>query len=394
MNPTATASIQPLNRRRQSLKAAFEEFNRLSRQLQHSYEALQQRTGELSLAWLNQDKPSASRLEALLAALPAGVVVVDGAGVIHTANRAAEEFFGQILPGQNIHTLMSAQVSYSEGQDVLLHDGRVLTISRQPLAAEDGEIILFTDVSHTRRLQTMASRQSRLAAMGQMAAGLAHQIRTPLSSAMLYVSQLDQFHRDQPQQRPELHAKATEKIRASLRYVEKLVNDMLLYAKGGEFSTEQFSLHQLLVAFQARIEARVAQSGTQLILNKPHTDVALRGSLHALVSVLMNLAENAMQMCEISCVLEITTSQQDDYLVIAVRDNGPGIARDMQAHIFEPFFSQRSGGTGLGLAVAQAIAQAHHGDLLFKSEPGQGSTFYLCLPLNQGEQFLPSGVRA
>lgn len=389
MNPTVTASIQPINRRRQGLKAAFEEFNRLSRQLQQSYEDLQQRTGELSLAWLNQDKPSASRLEALLAALPAGVVVVDGAGLIHTANRAAEEFFAQTLPGQNIHQVLAAQVGHSEGQDVMLHDGRVLTLSRQPLAAEEGEIILFTDVSHTRRLQTMASRQSRLAAMGQMAAGLAHQLRTPLASAMLYVSQLDQT-----QQRPELQAKATEKIRASLRYVEKLVNDMLLYAKGGEFSTEQFSLHQLLVSFQARIEARVAQSGTQLILNKPHTDVVLRGSQHALVSVLVNLAENAMQVCDKSCVLELNASQQDDYLVLALRDNGPGIARDIQAHIFEPFFSRRSGGTGLGLAVAQAIAQAHHGDLLFKSEPGQGSTFYLCLPLNQGEQFLPSGVRA
>ena len=83
--------------------------------------------------------------------------------------------------------------------------------------------------------------------------------------------------------------------------------------------------------------------------------------------------------------------QQNEYLILSLRDNGPGMSRDMQAHIFEPFYSQRNGGTGLGLAVAQAIAQAHHGDLLCKSELGQGSTFFLCLPLDQGEQFIPSG---
>jgi two-component system, sensor histidine kinase FlrB len=321
--------------------------------------------------------------------LPAGVVVVNRAGIILTANRAAEHFFGAHLPGKNLQQVMNERVSHREAQDIFLHDGSVLSISRKSLADEEGEIIVFSDISHNRRLQEMAGRQTRLAAMGQMAAGLAHQLRTPLASAMLYVSQLEQAR-----QRPDMHAKATDKIRSSLRYLEKLINDMLLYAKGGEFSATSFSLHQLLVSFQARIEARLLQTGTQLVLHKPQTDQILRGSQDALVSVLMNLADNAMQVCESNCVLELSARQQNEYLIISLRDNGPGMSRDMQAHIFEPFFSQRNGGTGLGLAVAQAIAQAHHGDLLCKSEPGQGSTFFLCLPLNQGEQFIPSGPDA
>ena len=393
MNPSVANIVQNQHPERQSLKAAFDEFNRLSRQLQQSYEDLQQRTGELNLNWLphpefNSDKhgPLASRIEVLLATLPVAVIVVNQSGIIMTANSSAEQFFGAHLPGRILQQLMQEYVSHSEAQDVFLHDGSVLSMSRKSLAEDEGEIIVFSDVTHNRRLQEMAGRQTRLAAMGQMAAGLAHQLRTPLASAMLYVSQLEPAR-----QRPDLHIKVTEKVRSSLRYLEKLINDMLLYAKGGDFSTSRFSLHQLLVSFQARIEARLLQTGSQLILQKPQADQILRGSQDALVSVMLNLAENALQVSGQQCVIELSIRQQNEYLIISLRDNGPGMSRDTQAHIFEPFYSQRSGGTGLGLAVAQAIAQAHHGDLLCKSELGQGSTFYLCLPLNQGEQFIPSG---
>ena len=393
MNPSAASTVQRQQHERQSLKAAFDEFNRLSRQLQQSYEDLQQRTGELNLNWLphpefqtDNNSPLTSRIEILLATLPVAVIVINASGIIITANRSAQQILGSHLPGKALQQLLQECVSHSEAQDLFLKNGTVLSMNRKPLAEDEGEIIVLSDITHTRRLQEISGRQTRLAAMGQMAAGLAHQLRTPLASAMLYVSQLETARL-----RPELHSKATEKVRSSLRYLEKLVNDMLLYAKGGDFSGSQFSLHQLLVSFQARIEARLLQTGSQLQLHKPEVDEVLRGSQDALVSVLLNLAENALQVSEQHCVMDLSICQQNEYLIISLRDNGPGMSRDIQAHIFEPFYSQRDGGTGLGLAVAQAIAQAHHGDLLCKSEPGQGCTFYLCLPLNQGEHFIPSG---
>lgn len=393
MIPSAATFAQ--HQQRLSLKAAFDEFNRLSRQLQQSYEDLQQRSGELNLTWLQapafgmqQHSSLASRIEVLLATLPVAVIVVNPIGIIVSVNHAAEQLLGSHLPGKILQQVFDECISHSEVQDIFLHDGNVLSIKRKSLE-DEGEIIVLSDVTHNRRLQEIAGRQTRLAAMGQMAAGLAHQLRTPLASAMLYVSQLQTAR-----QQPDIHDKAAEKIRSSLRYLEKLVNDMLLYAKGGEFAATRFSLHQLLVSFQARIESRIIQTGSQLQLLKPGADQMLRGSQDALVSVLLNLAENALQVSEHECVIKISAQQQNEFLIISVKDNGPGMTRDLQTHIFEPFYSQRNGGTGLGLAVAQAIAQAHHGDLLCKSEPGHGSTFYLCLPLNQGEQFLPSGAGA
>ncbi|TNF33530.1 MAG: PAS domain-containing protein [Gammaproteobacteria bacterium] len=398
MNQAVSLMKQPEQALRdpQGLLAAFEHFSQLSAQLQQSYQQLDQRATELTqelaiarserLQQLAEKEKLAERLEKLLAALPAGVVVVDTQGRIVTANRAAEMLFGNTLQGQIWQTLFTQQLQHQDGQDVVLKNGRILSINHQQLDNNEGEIILLNDVTHNRKLQAIAGRQQRLAAMGQMAAGLAHQLRTPLASALLYTSQIEKA-----EQQPEIRNRALSKILASLRYLQKLINDMLMYAKGGEFSHAAFSVAQLLVAFKSRIEPRLQQSNTRLSIQCNLHQKQIRGSMDALVSVLMNLAENAMDVCTVDCAIELHVYQQADYLIFAMRDNGPGISAEQQLHIFEAFYTAREGGTGLGLAVAQSIAQAHQGDLLVKSDIGKGSTFYLCLPLDQGEHFLPSG---
>ncbi len=398
MSSTASLIKQPAETLHdpQGLLAAFEHFSQLSTQLQQSYQELDRRATELTrelaiarserLQQLAEKEKIAERLEKLLTALPAGVVVVDVQGCIITANKAAESLFEQTLQGSNWQQIFTDYLKHQEGQDAVLKNGRIISLNRQQLDSNEGEIILINDVTHNRKLQDIANRQQRLAAMGQMAAGLAHQVRTPLASAMLYTSQIQKA-----EHQPEIRHKALEKILASLRYLQKLINDMLMYAKGGEFSSNAVSIAQLLVAFKSRIEPRILQNNTRLLIKCDMHNTHITGSIDALVSVLMNLAENAMEACGHDCMIELNVYQQEDYLILAVADNGPGISAEQQLRIFEPFYSARDGGTGLGLAVARSIAQAHQGDLLVKSETGKGSTFYLCLPFDQGEHFLPSG---
>ena len=386
------------------LVAAFEQFGRLSDQLQQSYHELDARAEKLTeqlasaqnerLVQLAEKEKLANRLENLLNALPAGVLLVDENGIIITANPAAETFLEQSLIGKKWQRVYKQSVSRETGQDLYLSSGRVLSLKNQPLdtsttKANQGEIILLDDITEQRMLEGLADRQNRLAAMGQMAAGLAHQLRTPLSSAVLYASQLNHFTKDSPQQN-----KAVEKIRTCMRYLEKLINDMLMYAKGGEFSEQQFQLNDLLVTFNARIEKSLRETDIQLSIISRIEDVQLTGSLDALVSVMINLVENAIQACDEKGELELEVYQQAEHIILAVRDNGPGLNIEQQSKIFEPFFTQREGGTGLGLAVAQSIVQAHHGDLRVRSQPGKGSCFYICLPLNRSEQFLSSGQSA
>jgi len=396
------------------LVAAFEQFGRLSDQLQQSYQELDNRAAQLTeqlasaqnerLKQLAEKEQLAHRLQSLLNALPAGVLLVDEQGVINTANPAAELFLEQKLIGKPWQRIYAHQVLRHTEQDLYLNSGRILSLKKQPLNAltldssdekKQGEIILLDDITEQRMLEGLADRQNRLAAMGQMAAGLAHQLRTPLASAVLYASQLNQFRADNPREN-----KAVDKIRTCMRYLEKLINDMLMYAKGGEFAEQKFQLNELLVTFNARIENNIKENNTKLTIVSQMDNIQLTGSLDALVSVIVNLVENASQACKKfnansgdneSCKIEIEAYQQSDYLIIAVSDNGPGLSADEQEKIFEPFFTQREGGTGLGLAVAQSIVQAHHGDLLVRSHVGKGASFYICLPLNRSEQFLASG---
>lgn len=224
------------------LVAAFEQFGRLSDQLQQSYQELDTRAAELTkqlasaqnerLQQLAEKEQLAHHLESLLNALPAGVLLIDENGVINTANPAAELFLEQSLIGKEWRRVYAQQVSRHTEQDLYLNSGRILSLKKQPLETADiqhnknqsAEIILLDDITEQRMLEGLADRQERLAAMGQMAAGLAHQLRTPLASAVLYASQLKQISKDNLTCDSRQN-KAVDKIQTCMRYLEKLIND-------------------------------------------------------------------------------------------------------------------------------------------------------------------------
>ena len=315
------------------LMAAFEQFGRLSEQLQNSYQDLDQRASELTdklasaqderLKQLAEKEQLAHRLETLLNAMPAGVLLVDVNGIIKTANPAAESFLEQSLVGKKWQRVYVYNVAKHTESELFLNSGKILKLKTQSLDNDEGEIILLDDISEQHMLESLANRHNRLAAMGEMAAGLAHQLRTPLASAVLYSSQLELFSNNKKQD------KAVNKVRTCLRYLEKLINDMLMYAKGGEFSEQKFLLDDLLVTFNTRVENRLRESHSQLVIISQLNKVQLTGSMDALVSVLLNLAENAIEACKDEvCEIQLEVYTQGEYLILALRDNGPGLTLD------------------------------------------------------------------
>ena len=324
----------------------------------------------------------ANRMARLLEVLPGGVVVLNGKGIVQQCNAAAIKLLGEPLHGEYWTDVIKRSFSSKtdNSQDLALTNGRLVHISTSPLEDEPGQIVLLNDVTETRQLQLKVSHLQRLSAMGEVAARLAHQIRTPLSSALLYLSPLLKENTD-----PKLKHSFAQKLHNSIKHMESLIKDMLAYSRGDMANTAPVEITDLCQAVEQQFHAQPEANNYKLKMNNTVPDAVVFGSKDALSSALNNLLTNARLACgdqgELSVFIDSVQDEQAvKWVEISVTDNGAGIAREDQDNILVPFFTTRSSGTGLGLPVVQSIAKAHRGSLSFISELGKGSTFYLRLP--------------
>jgi len=326
----------------------------------------------------------ASRMTQLLEVLPGGVVVLNGNGIVQQCNSAAISLLGEPIEGEPWVSIIerSFRPQENDGHDISLTDGRLVHISTSPLQGEPGQIILLQDVTETRQLQQKVSHLQRLSAMGEMAARLAHQIRTPLSSALLYVAPLLKEDTDS-----KLKLRFARRLHNSISHMERLVKDMLAFSRGDMAETEPVLLAELLSIVEQQFRSHHEADKYNLETQNNVDDAYVYGSKDALSSALNNLINNARTACgdkgEISIFADHIQEDDGDYIEISIEDNGEGIAEQDQDKILAPFYTTRSSGTGLGLAVVQSIAKAHKGELWFDSDEGEGSTFCLRLPMYQ-----------
>jgi two-component system sensor histidine kinase FlrB len=216
-----------------------------------------------------------------------------------------------------------------------------------------------------------------------MAATLAHQIRTPLSAALLYASNaanpgLARARRD------ELLGRAI----GCLNDLEQLVSDMLGFARGATASNAPVALADIALAVTNAAHA-LLRPGQQLNIAAAPENAVVCGNREALVGAVLNLVTNALQASGSSASVRLETLVDDSAAELRVTDNGPGVPPALRQRIFEPFFTTRPEGTGLGLAVVRSVAEAHGGEIRVESADsssrnGHGARFVLRLPLAAG----------
>jgi len=384
------------------LQSAFQAFNDLSMQLSSSYHALEEHvaglTDELAaskserIKELQEKEQLAERLESILHALPAGVIVLDGDGLIKNYNAIALELLGEPLEHQAWNSVSERVFDIENSQqELLLMNGRWVTLSTCPLGEQPGQIILLNDVTERKSLQTTLDQQQRLVTMGQTAASLAHQIRTPLSSAILYSSNLKRSKLSN-----EDRVAISEKLMARLRHLEHLVNDMLMYARGADSSYSAFTLTDLVNELIQTIETHMEASNINFKwVNTLNKAVYLKGNRQMLISSLINLFVNAIQAMGDNGKLTLRTSlTASNQIKIQIEDNGVGIKKENLNNVFEPFFTTRSDGTGLGLAVVRAVVHSHNGDISVEQANQQGTIFNVELPVYDNEQPVNSQISA
>lgn len=374
------------------LEQAFSLFNEASAQLTGAYQELQQQverlTGELAVAnvelrrQLLEKEALSQRLSHLLSAMPAGVVVLDQLGAIVELNPAARELLGESLIGRTwveVAARVLAQTVVPHEWDLAPVSGAVprrVSISSSPLDAAGGQVLLIHDMTEAYAMQRELQRHQRLSAMGEMAAGLAHQLRTPLATALLYASHLKKI--DLPENE---RVRFADKVLARLRHLEHLIQDMLSFVKGEGGGQDVVRMSSVLVDLQQVMEPQMMERGLNFRIEDDCQGAAVLGSRKALTGALLNLLENAMQACPEGGQVSLRSEIADDGQVsIAVVDNGKGIDAATQERLFEPFYTTRTDGTGLGLAIVRGVAEAHRGSVQVKSSPGCGSEFILRLP--------------
>jgi two-component system sensor histidine kinase FlrB len=367
----------PQLRQIQDLEQTFQVFTQVSRDLENSYHRLEDRVSALHQQQTSELE--ARRVRATLQALPAGVVVLDGTGRVQDANPAAVALLGEPLVGEVWTAVIARAFSprSDDGHDLSLVDGRRVSINTCPLGSEPGQVLLFTDVTETRELQNRLSQHQRLTAMGEMAAGLAHQIRTPLASGLLYAAQLKNVTLDAATK-----AHIADKVVAQLRQLENLINDMLLFSRSGYGGDEPVNIADLLAELHNTVQPHCEERGIRLEMSPVAEDAQVKGNPRILHSALLNLANNALQAMQRGGVLSLRARPGVcDTVELCVADTGPGVPEAIRDQLFKPFFTTRSNGTGLGLSVVRAVAQAHGGSVRLEQAHAGGSVFIVQLPV-------------
>ena len=241
-------------------------------------------------------------------------------------------------------------------------------------------------VRRASRLEAQAAEAERLAYIGTLASGLAHEIRNPLNSLNLNMQMLEEEMRE--------HAAAPSGgrllsiTRSEIGRLERLVTDFLAYAKPRPLELEETPAVRLLDRVAAVLAGEVQRRGVQLEVEDRSGGARVRVDPGQINQLLLNLAQNALAATEESGrtpQLRMVAARQGGEVVLEVTDNGIGIPPEELSRIFELFYSTRRGGTGLGLAIVDRIAQAHGGRVAVRSTPGAGTTVEVALPAVQAE---------
>lgn len=378
----------PIANQIQSLEETFQTFNQLTESLECNYLQLEDRVAQLQSQLSDVRRKHreeitardniAKKLSSVLQALPAGVVVLNREGLVQDCNPAAVEILGESLQGELWRNVVERvfMPRSDDGHEISLKDGRLVNISTCPLGNDPGQILLIADVTEPRRLQTYINQHQRLIAMGEMVASLAHQIRTPLSTALLSASQLK--NTALPAERKQ---KQAEKLINNLRHLENLVTDMLVFSREGHCRSDTIALSQLVEKLVNDAQSIAQLRNITLLRQDSCPNTRVLGNQSILLSALQNLLDNALHAVADEGRVEVSIkSSLMGSVDIVVADNGPGIPPPIQGKVFDPFFTTKEQGTGLGLAVVQAVVRAHQGDIWLDTEHSVGCRFILRLP--------------
>lgn len=372
------------------LKAAFDEFLLSSEVLANSYNDLQKQAEVLSerLIFVEQERDKEEKKNQLLLrqfqqlfeSMPVGVLLLSSEGMIVMANSAASQLFSSSLVGESWSKVVTESFSpqQDDGYEVSMVSGRRVRVETSSLGDVPGQLVVFVDLTETHKLQKQLAHHERLSNMGAMVAALAHQIRTPLSTATLYAGHLQKENLSL-----ENRLKFSAKLMDRLQHMERQIRDMLVFSKSDVRLDSKLNVLAFLDEFSLAALEVCQQKNTQLEFVHPKisSEYLLQCNKDTLIGALMNLINNGIDAQEEGGFIKLKIDIKEDFLNIYCIDSGVGMSSDLLQKIQQGFITTKQHGTGLGIMVVKAISRAHHGQFELFSELGQGTTALVRLPL-------------
>jgi PAS domain S-box-containing protein len=407
----------------EALIKKMEAFNEVAEQLQRSYDELQVRIKKLDLELEDKNKELEKNLvekeevknylNDILESLTNGVIVVDRSGRITTFNQTAGHLTGlkpqnclgktlkEVFPFDLFENLVSRleknrrETAYQD-QDITTPDKKIIhaRVSASPVwdnhSGQIGTVLILQDRTDLRRLEEFAHRNQRLREMGEMAAGIAHEIRNPLGSIELFASLLKKDLEGDLEK-----AELVQHIRAGVQNMDRIISTLLLFAKSSQPSRQQCDINLLLAELLDGLDDIRVPDNIKVVRDFGKEEMLANGDRELLRQVFPNLIRNAIQAMPDGGELRLQTekalipvsgseSGKDagarKFITVTVTDTGGGICADDLSKIFNPFFTTKDKGTGLGLAISHNIIKAHQGTIEAVSEEGKSTSFRVKIP--------------
>ncbi len=341
---------------------------------------------------------SANLYQQVIASLNSGVIVVGGDGIIASANPAACDHLGappELLRAGVPLSELADKTPFFSAMSEIMAAGR--SVSREEITLDtpsgprvigvsaslldtpddsDGTIFLFTDLTEARRFEREAAVNRQLAEIGQLTAGVVHELRNPVSviSGMseLLMRKLDAH---EPQFR------WADSIFQEAGQLEKLINHFLSFAKPFEANINPCDPEETIARALQLCERLAGHAGVEMVARCAEGLPCLRADQAKIAQALANLVRNAIEVMAPGGRVEVAAHHEAEEMVFRIEDTGPGLRLQEGEDIFAPFFSKKEGGTGLGLSIVQRIIAAHKGKVSCGNRPEGGAYFELRIPL-------------
>lgn len=358
----------------QLLNEAIVKINTASEALVKYYQVLEER-----IKLLTEEVDEKKRLlSSIIDSIDIAVVFFDREGVIRLINRAAESLFGikseEILGGKELPIKIEEELIYPANSKKPFY----AIISRSQVLDSEGNsmgsVFLCKDISRIKELEAENERNRRLTAMGSLLMKIAHEIRNPLGSIELFANMIAEDLSDN------IHGEYAKRISSAVSMLRNTLENMLSFTRGINPKREITDINELVKEIIKEFEELFQRVGIKIEFNSDSNyKIPLDSSL--MRQALINLIVNSYQAMSDGGLLSIEISKEKNFLKILIKDTGQGIDKEVIDRIFEPFFSTKDRGSGLGLSITNSIISAHGGKIEVKSQLKKGTEFAIHLPL-------------